>query len=109
MVLYEIMNRIVESYDAVIDGLENDLDSVEAKVLGGNTGVSSRVHALSREVVRFHQATKPLAGSLEQLMERRLKPSTPSRAGICATSTIRCSERRSRSRDCEIYSLASST
>src|SRR5215213_8256896 len=30
MVLYEIMNRIVEGYDAVSEGLENDLDSVEA-------------------------------------------------------------------------------
>jgi magnesium transporter len=69
MVLYEIMNRIVEGYDAVSEGLENDLDSVEAEVLGGNTGVSSRVHALSREVIRFHQATKPLAGSLERLIE----------------------------------------
>jgi magnesium transporter len=68
-VLYEIMYRIVEGYAPVIDGLENDLDEVEAEVLGGNTGISSRVHALSREVVRFHQATKPLAGALERLVE----------------------------------------
>jgi magnesium transporter len=69
MVLYEIMYRVVEGYAPVIDGLENDLDEVEAKVLGGNTEVSSRVHTLSREVVRFHQATKPLAGALERLTE----------------------------------------
>jgi magnesium transporter len=67
MVLYEIMYRVVEGYAPVIDGLENDLDEVEAEVLGGNTEVSSRVHTLSREVVRFHQATKPLAGALERL------------------------------------------
>jgi magnesium transporter len=69
MVLYEIMYRIVEGYAPVIDGLENELDEVEAEVLGGNTEVSSRVHTLSREVVRFHQATKPLAGALERLTE----------------------------------------
>ena len=69
MVLYEIIYRIVEGYAPVIDGLENDLDEVEAEVLGGNTEVSSRVHTLSREVVRFHQATKPLAGALERLTE----------------------------------------
>jgi magnesium transporter len=68
-VLYEIMYRIVEGYAPVVEGLENDLDEVEAKVLGGDTGVSSRVHGLSREVVRFHQATKPLAGALERLVE----------------------------------------
>jgi magnesium transporter len=69
MVLYEIMYRVVEGYAPVIDGLENDLDEVEAEVLGGNTEVSSRVHTLSREVIRFHQATKPLAGALERLTE----------------------------------------
>jgi magnesium transporter len=69
MVLYEIMYRIVEGYAPVIDGLENDLDEVEAEVLGGNTEVTSRVHTLSREVVRFHQATKPLVGALERLTE----------------------------------------
>jgi len=69
MVLYEIMYQIVEGYAPVIDGLENDLDEVEAEVLGGNTEVSSRVHTLSREVVRFHQATKPLVGALERLTE----------------------------------------
>jgi magnesium transporter len=46
-------------------------------VLGGNTGVSSRVHALSREVVRFHQATKPLAGSLERLIESETRDLDP--------------------------------
>ena len=69
MVLYEIMYRVVEGYAPVIDGLENDLDEVEAEVLGGNTEVSSRVHTLSREVVRFHQATKPLAEALKRLTE----------------------------------------
>jgi magnesium transporter len=68
-VLYEIMYRIVEGYAPVVERLENDLDEVEAEVLGGDTGVSSRVHSLSREVVRFHQATKPLAGALERLTE----------------------------------------
>lgn len=69
MILYEIMNRVAEGYAPVIDGLENDLDEVEAEVLGGNAAASRRVHELSREVIRFHQATKPLAGALEQLIE----------------------------------------
>lgn len=68
-ILYEIMNRVAEGYAPVIDGLENDLDEVEAEVLGGNVAASRRVHELSREVIRFHQATKPLAGALEQLIE----------------------------------------
>lgn len=38
-------------------------------MLGGNAGTSGRTHELSREVIRFHQATRPLAGALEQLTE----------------------------------------
>jgi magnesium transporter len=68
-ILYEVMNRVIEGYAPVLDGLENDLDEVEAEVFGGNSGSSRRIHELSREVVRFHQATKPLAGSLERLVE----------------------------------------
>jgi magnesium transporter len=95
MVLYEIMNRIVEGYDAVSEGLENDLDSVEAEVLGSNTGVSSRVHALSREVIRFHQATKPLAGSLERLIESEagdLDPETRSHLRHVRDRVLRTTE-----------------
>lgn len=68
-ILYEIMNRVVEGYSPVVDGLENDLDGIEAEVLGGNAGISRRIHELSREVIRFHQATKPLAGALQLLTE----------------------------------------
>lgn len=68
-VLCEIMHRVVEGYAPVADGIENDLDEVEAEVLGSNAGSSGRIHELSREVIRFHQATKPLAGALEQLVE----------------------------------------
>ena len=68
-VLYEIMRKVVEGYTPVVDGIENDLDEVEAEVLGGNAGMSGRIHELSREVIRFHQAAKPLAGALEQLVE----------------------------------------
>jgi magnesium transporter len=68
-ILYEIMHRVVEGYVLVVEGLENGLDEVEEEVLGGDAGASRRIHELSREVIRFHQATKPLAGSLERLME----------------------------------------
>lgn len=68
-ILYEIIHRVVEGYAPVLDGLENDLDEIEEEVLGGNAGGSHRIHELSREVIRFHQAIKPLAGALERLVE----------------------------------------
>ncbi len=68
-ILYEIMHRVVESYSPVVDALEHDLDEIEAEVFGGDAGSSRRIHELSREVIGFHQATKPLAGALERLVE----------------------------------------
>ena len=68
-ILYAIMNRVVEDYGPVLDGLENDIDEIETEVFGGNPDVSRRIYELSREVIEFHRATQPLAGALERLTE----------------------------------------
>ncbi len=68
-ILCEIMSRAVKGYALVIEGLENGIDEVEEEILEGNLGVSPRIHKLSREVIRFHQATKPLVGAVERLTE----------------------------------------
>jgi magnesium transporter len=66
-VLYTIMDRVVDDYAPVIEGLQNDIDEIEAEVFGGNPQVSRRIYELSREVIQFHKATQPLAGALERL------------------------------------------
>ena len=72
-VLYAIMDRIVEDYGPVVEGLENDVDEIEVQVFEGNPGaspeVSRRIYELSREVIQFHQATQPLARALGHLTE----------------------------------------
>ena len=69
VVFYEIVRLVIEGYAPVVEGLENDIDEMEAEVFGGSVEVSRRIHEVSREIVRFHQATKPLVGSLERMME----------------------------------------
>ncbi len=66
-VLHAIMERVVDDYAPVVEGLENDIDEIEGEVFAGNPGVSRRIYELSREVIRFHRATKPLAGAMERL------------------------------------------
>jgi magnesium transporter len=66
-ILYAIMERVVEDYGPVVDGLENDIDEIETEVFGRNPNVSRRIYELSREVIEFHRATQPLAGALERL------------------------------------------
>jgi len=68
-VLYTIMDRIVDDYTPVVEGLENDIQEIETEVFGGNPGVSRRTYKLSREVIEFQRATGPLAGVLGSLLE----------------------------------------
>jgi magnesium transporter len=68
-VLYAIMDRIVEDYGPVVDGLANDIDEIEVEVFENKPDVSKRIYELSREVIQFHQATQPLAGTLGHLTQ----------------------------------------
>jgi magnesium transporter len=68
-VLNAIMDRIVDDYVPVVDGLANDIDEIEVEVFESQPDVSRRIYELSREVIRFHQATQPLAGTLESLTQ----------------------------------------
>ena len=68
-VLYAIMDRIVEDYVPVVEGLDFDIDQIEDEVFDNKPDVSKRIYKLFREVVQFHQATQPLAGALERLTE----------------------------------------
>jgi magnesium transporter len=68
-VLYAIMDHMVDDYVPVVDGLANDIDEIEVEVFENKPDVSRRIYELSREVIRFHQATHPLAGTLESLTQ----------------------------------------
>ena len=67
-ILHAIMDRIVDDYRPVVDGLENDIEEIETEVFGGNPSVSRRIYELSREVIEFQRATEPLSGVLGDLM-----------------------------------------
>jgi magnesium transporter len=66
-ILYAILDRVVDGYAPVVRGLENDIDEIETEVFGGNPGVSRRIYELSREVIEFQRAVKPLTGILAGL------------------------------------------
>jgi magnesium transporter len=68
-ILHAIMDRVVDDYMPVVDGLENDIEEIEAEVFGGNPGVSRRIYELSREVTQFQRATEPLADVLGGMIQ----------------------------------------
>jgi len=67
-ILYAIMDRVVDGYAPVVRGLENDIDEIEVEVFSGNAEVSRRTYELSREVIEFQRAVKPLTGMLSALI-----------------------------------------
>ncbi|GLZ80552.1 magnesium transporter CorA [Actinorhabdospora filicis] len=66
-VLYAILDQVVDDYLPVVDGLENDIDEIEAEVFSGKPRVSQRIYELSRQVVEFQRAARPLATVLVRL------------------------------------------
>ena len=68
-IVYGIADHIVDCYQPVVAGLENDIDEIEDEVFSGSATVSRRTYELTREVIEFQRATKPLAGILGRLID----------------------------------------
>ncbi|MGO4758236.1 magnesium and cobalt transport protein CorA, partial [Streptomyces sp. 2MCAF27] len=67
-VLYAILDSVVDGYAPVVAGVQNDIDEIETEVFRGHPEVSRRIYELSREMVEFQRATRPLVGMLHGLM-----------------------------------------
>ncbi|MFI9827584.1 magnesium and cobalt transport protein CorA [Streptomyces sp. NPDC051913] len=67
-VLYAILDAVVDGYVPVVAGVQNDVDEIETEVFRGDPEVSRRIYELSREMVEFQRATRPLVGMLHGLM-----------------------------------------
>ncbi len=66
-ILYAILDQVVDEYEPVIAGLENDIDEIEDELFQGDPEVSRRIYELSREVIEFQRATHPLLGMFSAL------------------------------------------
>lgn len=66
-VLYAILDAVVDGYAPVVAGLQNDIDEIETEVFSGDPKVSRRIYELTREVIEFQRATRPLLDMLSGL------------------------------------------
>ena len=64
---YAILDRLVDDYTPVLEGLQNDIDEIEDQLFSGDRGVSRRIYELSTEVMHFQRAVNPLQGMLTVL------------------------------------------
>lgn len=67
-VLHALMDRVVDDYAPVADGIEGDLDEIEDQVFGTGDDASRRIYQLTREVIGFQRAIRPLGEMSDRLM-----------------------------------------
>jgi magnesium transporter len=68
-VMYAILDEVVDEYQPVTEGLQNDVDEIEDALFDtGSPQLSRRIYDLSREVIHFQRAADPLIEMLESLL-----------------------------------------
>ncbi|MEU1970582.1 magnesium and cobalt transport protein CorA [Microbacterium sp. NPDC019599] len=68
-VLYAIVDQVVDEYEPVVAGLENDIDEIEFQLFGGDRAVARRIYDLSGEVMELQRAIRPLVKILSTVRE----------------------------------------
>jgi magnesium transporter len=77
-VLYAIVDRIVDDYGPVVEGLTVDIQEVEEQVFSpGRHNPAERIYYLEREVLDFRRAVQPLASAVERLAARPFRVVDP--------------------------------
>ena len=81
-VLHAVMDRVVDDYVPVIDGLDNDMAEIEDAVFAeerprGESDPTQRIFKLKREVLDFYRNTEPLLDPLSRLAAGQLPGAHP--------------------------------
>jgi magnesium transporter len=64
-VVWAIMDKVVDDYEPVIDGIEADIDEVERAIFEEGEDQTQRIYFLRRELARFYRAVHPLLAALQ--------------------------------------------
>ena len=72
-VLHAIVDRVVDDYFPVAEGLDEDIQQVEGEVFSNDRGTNpaERIYKLTREVLAFQRITRPLIDPLDGLARGR--------------------------------------
>jgi magnesium transporter len=66
-VVWAILDKVVDDYYPVAQGIDDDIEEAEAQVFGEGEQPTERIYFLKREVIEFHRAVGPLLVPLERL------------------------------------------
>jgi magnesium transporter len=65
--VWAIVDKVVDDYQPVVDGIDNDISEVETEIFGDRADSTQRIYFLKREVVEFHHAVGPLLAPMEAI------------------------------------------
>jgi magnesium transporter len=74
--VWAIMDKVVDDYVPVVEGIENDVEEVEQAVFSAVGDQTRRIYLLRRELAEFYRAVHPLLGALDAL-ESRTRDNVP--------------------------------
>lgn len=74
-VFYAVLDKVVDDYGPVLDGLQDDVDQIESQVWDADPSVSRRIYRLTREVIELQRAVEPLTEIFLELRARFSKRS----------------------------------
>jgi magnesium transporter len=67
-VVHAVLDRVVDDYGPVLDGLDNDIIEIEAQVFSDDReNPAGRIYKLKRQVLNMYRAVDPLLEPLERL------------------------------------------
>jgi magnesium transporter len=66
-VAWAVLDKVVDDYTPVVEGIDNDIQEVEEQVFAQRAETTERIYFLKREVIEFHRAVYPLLVPLEAL------------------------------------------
>ena len=66
-VVWAIVDKVVDDYSPVVEGIDNDVEEVEESIFGQRDDSTERIYFLKREAIRFHRAVGPLLGPLQAI------------------------------------------
>jgi magnesium transporter len=75
--VWAVMDKIVDDYEPVMAGLENDVEEVEVDVFGERSDETKRIYFLRRELAEFYRAVHPLLQPLDLLVSAGQRTVSP--------------------------------
>ena len=85
--VWAIVDKVVDDYQPVVDGIDNDITEVETEIFAERADSTQRIYFLKREVIEFHHAIAPLLVAARVARARaRSRTWTSSCAATSATS-----------------------